>query len=138
MGKEVIVDVMGEYCRVFATASGGFYTGVSSTNAQTILKYNDLVKFISTGANFWLVQYLSRNTPALNGVSLISSTPVNIFSRYNGTASLSLATLNSSYTDFSYPLLGFSVYGPNIEPSGLVYVKVGTASWVSLPITSVV
>jgi len=137
VGKEVIVDVIGQYCRVYATASGAFEVGVTSTTSQIICNYNDLIKFTSIGANYWQVEYLSRAYPKLNGVSLVGSNPVSTFALYNGTASLTRAQLNSTYIDYFYPVLGFSVYGPNIQPSGLVYVKTGTSSWVSLPITTV-
>ena len=138
VGKEVIVDVAGYYCKVYTQVGGSFETSVSGYNSQTDCNYNDLIKFTSTGANYWLVEKVSRVYPTLNGVSLVGINALQSAALYTGTASLSRATLNSTYLDYSHPLLGFSVYGPNIEPSGLVYVKTGTSSWVSLPITTVV
>lgn len=51
------------------------------------------------------------------------------------TSALSLATLNSTYTSY---FTGFKVFCPNITGGGLVYLKTGTSTWSSQPITEVV
>lgn len=60
-GKEVIIDVMGNNCWIYGFNGGlAFETAVNGSGSQIITKFNDLIKFTSTGANFWIVEYLLR------------------------------------------------------------------------------
>jgi hypothetical protein len=71
VGKEVIVDVMGNNCRVYGFNGGlAFETAVNGSNSQILTVFNDLIKFTSIGANFWIVEYLDRVAPVVPKVTL--------------------------------------------------------------------
>lgn len=71
VGKEVIVDVMGYNCRVYGFNGGlAFETAVNGSNSQILTVFNDLIKFTSIGANFWIVEYLDRVAPVVPKVTL--------------------------------------------------------------------
>jgi hypothetical protein len=52
------------------------------------------------------------------------------------TSSLSLSTLNSTYPSSAY-VVGTKVFCGSITGGGLVYIKTGTSTWVSQPITAI-
>lgn len=137
-GKEVIVDIMGNNSCTFYGFTGGlaFETAVNGTSGQIVAAFNDLIKFTSLGGNFWLVQYLPRVYPKLNGKNLVAQNAVYTLTTNNTTSPLNLAALNASYTNSS-TILDFKVFCPNITGGGLVYIKTGISTWVSQAITAV-
>jgi hypothetical protein len=67
IGKQVIVDVLGDNCSIYSAPGGlAFETGVTTSTSQITAKFNDLIRFTSIGGNFWLVEYLSRSYPVAN------------------------------------------------------------------------
>jgi hypothetical protein len=139
IGKEIIVNVLGNSCVVYPNnLASGIEISISSYTNQKIVVYNDLIKFVCTGANVWQMQFIPRLYPTLNGKNLVNYTgPVYTYTINTTTSPLSLATLNSTYTNET-KILEYKVYCPNISGGGLVYIKTGTATWVSSSITAVV
>lgn len=139
IGKEVVVDVMGNSCVVYTNdLSASLETAVSAYTNQKIVVYNDLVKFTCIGPNAWQMQFIPRIYPTLNGKNLVNYTgAVYTYTTNSTTSALSLATLNSTYPNAS-TILEFKVYCPSISGGGLVYTKTNVATWVSSSITTVV
>lgn len=137
VGKEVIVNVRGTNCRFYGFNGGiAFEFAVNSSGSQIIASYNDLIKFTSLGNNYWIVEYLPRVYPTLNGRNLVTQTALYTFTTSNTTSALSLSALNTAYPNAS-TILAFKVFCPNITGGGLVYIKTGTSTWVSQSITTV-
>lgn len=137
VGKEVIVDVRGTNCRFYGfNGELAFELAVNSSGSQIIASYNDLIKFISLGNNYWIVEYLPRVYPTLNGKNLVTQNAVYTFTTSNTTSPLSLSALNASYPNSS-TMYDFKVFCPNITGGGLVYIKTGVSTWVSQSITTV-
>ena len=137
VGKEIIVDVMGANCRFYGFNGGlAFETAVNGSSSQITSVFNDLIKFTSIGGNYWLVEYLPRVYPTLNGKKLTDQSGVYTFTTNNTTSPLTLSTLNASYPN-STTIYDFKVFCPNIAGGGLVYIKTGVSTWVSQPITTV-
>ena len=138
IGKEIIVDVMTNDCKVYGFVPGNFSfeTAVNGASGQIDTTYNDLIKFTCIANNYWLVERLQRNNPMLSGKNLSDGISYSLSSLSNTTSALSLSALNSTYINALY-LTGFQVFCPLITGGGLVYTKTGAATWVSQPITVV-
>jgi hypothetical protein len=99
----------------------------------------DTVRFTHTGNDFWKAEFVAGTKTTFNNFYLPNTSPYNIQEMIvNTTASaLSLSLLNSTYAAASYPI-GLKVSCPNISGGGLMYIKTGATTWVSVPITVVV
>lgn len=99
----------------------------------------DTVRFTHTGNDFWKAEFVAGTKTTFNNFYLPNTSPYNIQEMIvNTTASaLSLSLLNSTYAAASYPI-GLKVSCPNISGGGLMYIKTGSTTWVSVPITTVV
>ena len=108
---------------------------LSNTNVYQ-LSGSDTVKFISLGSDFWVAEIVSGTNITYNGKKIGATFGYVIVDTIsNGTlTSLSASDLNTAYSNASYPL-GTNIICFNI---GLMYIKRGTSSWVSIPITNVV
>lgn len=110
----------------------------SNTNAYQLYAY-DTVKLISLGTDYWQAEIIGGTNITYNGkrIGAFFGYTITDFVANGTTSPLSLATLNSSYPNASYPL-GTRVSCASISGGGLMYTKVGVATWVSNPITAVV
>ena len=106
-------------------------TGITISSRQITSKGDGgivLVNFpasVSGGTKVLTVRDLSGTVVLTRDLGITNTT----------TSALSLSTLNSTYTSY---FTGFKVFCPNITGGGLVYLKTGTSTWSSQPITEVV
>jgi chitodextrinase len=110
----------------------------NQSTGQFQVYLTDIVRFTSAGNDFWIAENITSSPLRFNN-QIVSSVGNFIYeSALNSTTSaLSAATLNATYSNFTYPL-GFKAICPNISGGGLMYIKTGTATWVSVPVTAVV
>jgi hypothetical protein len=143
-GKEVFV--------YGSTQVGTGYTNVQPFNLGNTIVTNksnqstgnfpvyfaDIVRFTSAGNDFWIAENITSSPLRFNNqfVSGLGNV-INELATNPTTSALSLATLNATYTTSLYPT-GFKVVCPSISGGGLMYIKTGTATWVSVPVTTVV
>jgi hypothetical protein len=119
----------------------------NSYTSTTGVKAGETIRFIYVGNGYWKIEYVASQNIFFNNFQLSSAlfgtgqngidyriveTTVN-----TTTTALSAATLNTNYPDGANPN-GLKIYCPNISGGGLVYIKTGTSTWVSIPITNVV
>jgi hypothetical protein len=110
----------------------------NQSTGQFQVYLTDIVRFTSAGNDFWIAENITSsplrfNNQIVSGVgNFIYESAVN-----STTSALSAATLNTTYNNFTYPV-GFKAICPSISGGGLMYVKTGTATWVSVPVTTVV
>jgi len=110
----------------------------SNTNAYQLYAY-DTVKLMSLGTDYWQAEIIGGTNITYNGKRIGSSFgyAISDIILNTTTSPLSAATLNSTYSNTFYPL-GTRVSCSSISGGGLMYTKVGIATWVSNPITAVV
>jgi hypothetical protein len=110
----------------------------NQSTGQFPVYLNDIVRFTSAGNDFWIAENITSSPLRFNNqfVSGIGNI-INETTTDSTTSALSLASLNSTYSNSSYPF-GFKVVCPSITGGGLMYIKTGTATWVSVPVTTVV
>lgn len=151
IGKEVIVDVYGPNpCDIFGFNLGiAFQTSITSQSSQIATKNNDLIKFTSTGPNFWIVEYLIRTpivipTPVTKVLKTTITTaqvlqlfttpitvlaaattgkvtiPINIYINRNAGTAYTLNTMSFSLLDFF-----LNDTGTNINPNPLQSSSIG-------------
>jgi len=103
------------------------------------VNYGESVRFTHIGNDFWKAEFIPGTKTLFNNFSLPNTSPYNIQEMtVNTTATaLSESLLNFYYPAASYPI-GLKVSCPNISGGGLMYIKTGSTTWVSVPITTVV
>jgi hypothetical protein len=110
----------------------------NQSTGQFPVYLTDIVRFTSAGNDFWIAENITSsplrfNNQIVSGVGNI----INEITTNPTTSALSLASLNSTYSNSQYAF-GFKVVCPSITGGGLMYIKTGTATWVSVPVTAVV
>lgn len=110
----------------------------SSTSIYQLYPY-DTVKLTSLGADYWQAEVVGGTNITYNGKRIGANFGYIItdFILNTTTSELSASTLNSTYTNALYPI-GTRVSCVSITGGGLMYTKTGTATWISMPITTVV
>jgi hypothetical protein len=110
----------------------------NQSTGQFQVYLNDIVRFTSAGNDFWIAENITSSPLRFNNqfVSSIGNI-INETTTNPTTSALSLASLNSTYSNSSYAF-GFKVVCPSITGGGLMYIKTGTSTWVSVPVTAVV
>lgn len=145
-GQEVIVDVMGSNCWVYGFNGGlAFETAVNGSNSQIITKFNDLIKFTSIGANFWIVEYLSRTpipvplvtsqqvTATLSGANFSGLKYVRLYAnaagrsvKWNESVSVGMDLFVKNTSNFS---VQFSVLNLNLSDYGDGYININPGEY---------
>ena len=143
-GKEVFVygssQIGTGYTNVQAFNLGpSIITNKSNQSTGQFQVYlTDIVRFTSAGNDFWIAENITSSPLRFNNQIVSSIGNIIYESALNSTTSaLSAATLNAIYSNSSYPF-GFKVVCPSITGGGLMYIKTGIATWVSVPVTTVV
>jgi len=110
----------------------------NQSTGQFQVYLTDIVRFTSAGNDFWIAENIT-STPLRFNNQILSSVGnfINESAINPTTSALSAATLNATYNDFTYPL-GFKAICANILGGGLMYIKTGTSTWVSIPVTTVI
>jgi len=149
IGKEVIVQY-NTVNSLFSVDVYAFDLGIkisinNSNNASDRYSLGGFqtVRFISSGNNFWLAEYIVGTQISFNSTQIPSTTNNIIETVVNNTviAPLTAAQLNTAYPAVSFGVaspVGLKVYCRNIVGGGLVYTRVAFNTWVSAPITAVV
>lgn len=110
----------------------------SGTSSYTIRAW-ETVRFISRGNDYWIAEHMSGTNISFNNTPILTAVGFNNIAEtlYSPTTTTpkSLAVLNTSYAGL---IVGAKLYCPNIVGGGLVYIKVASNTWVSMPITAVV
>jgi len=110
----------------------------NQSTGQFQVYLGDIVRFTSAGNDFWIAENITSSPLRFNNQFVSSIGNIIYETTTNPTTSpLSLASLNATYFDSTYPY-GFKVVCPSISGGGLMYIKTGTATWVSVPVTTVV
>lgn len=141
--NEVIVYAQNATITIQAATGGNisFTSNNSYASGYGMLPYST-VRFTRYNGENWLAEPIVGSFPNFNGTNLSASTSysINETTTNNTTSALSASQLNTAYPTsgvINYPI-GFKVYCSNIIGGGLVYVKVTTNTWISMPITPVV
>jgi hypothetical protein len=73
IGKEIIIDVRGTNCSIYGFTPGdtAFETNVNGASGQLQPKSNNLIRLTSIATNFWLVEFLQRETALLPGTQTV-------------------------------------------------------------------
>lgn len=145
IGKEIAVfgsPSTGTINYIIVKAFGGTNTiynnGLNVAQDFYYLYRNEMVKFISLGGNSWKAEYVPGSSVIYNSVRLSASNNYTITDTVINTtiSPLSASQLNSSYSSLTWPV-GLKVICKDITGGGLMYIRTGTSTWVSAPITEV-
>jgi hypothetical protein len=112
----------------------------SNSNSNIYPLYsNDTVKFISLGTDYWQAEFVGGTNITYNGKRIGAGFGyiLNDIILNTTTSPYNAAALNALYPNSLYPL-GTRVSCSSISGGGLMYTKVGIATWISNPITAVV
>lgn len=135
-GVEIIVNGANTaacFIQGFLNNNSYLETGVTSSVSQITVFNNEVYKFISSGNNYWFVEYVQRNKTKINNKDIDNK--VNYFTTLVDNtivSALTTAQLNSTYGAEQYTMKGFQLVCPSIET---IYVRLGASSWGSYPIT---
>jgi len=145
VGKEIIVrhSAAGNnavmYIRPFDLGPTISINNANSGTSNYQIKAWETVRFISRGNDYWIAEHMSGTNISFNNTPTLTAVGYNNISEtlYSPTTTTpkSLAVLNTSYAGL---IVGAKLYCPNIVGGGLVYIKVASNVWVSMPITTVV
>ena len=145
VGKEIIVrhSAAGNnavmYIRPFDLGPTISINNANSGTSNYQIKAWETVRFISRGNDYWIAEHMSGTNISFNNTPTLTAVGFNNISEtlYSPTTTTpkSLAVLNTSYAGL---IVGAKLYCPNIVGGGLVYIKVASNVWVSMPITTVV
>jgi hypothetical protein len=139
------VTVYAQNATVTMQAATGGNISSNSNNSfasgYTMLPYSTVRFTRYTGEN-WIAEPIIGSFPTFNGTPLSAATSYNINESTvnNTTSALSASALNTAYPTsglINYPI-GFKVYCTNIIGGGLVYIKINSNTWTSVPLTAVV
>lgn len=145
IGKEIIVlgsmQLSGtQYTNVFAYNLGNtiIVNGNGYGTGQFAVYGRDLVRFTHIGSDYWIAENVRSTSLRYNGIIVPSySNSIDESSVNPTTSPLLAATLNSTYSIGSYGI-GYKVICPSISGGGLMYIRTGSSTWVSVPLTPVV
>lgn len=141
IGKVVMVSSNGLSPVKIKAYNQGTTISINNSNSVTStyqLYAYDTVKLISLGSDYWMAEIVAGTNITYNGKQIGANFGyIIVDSISNATLTpLSSNDLNTSYPNSLYPV-GTKVMCFNITGGGLMYIKRGTSTWVSTPITVV-
>lgn len=142
--NEVIVYAQNQPVTICTNASSGgniSYTMNNQYSSAYGMAAYSTVRFTRYYNENWIAEPIVGTFPSFNGTSLTGYNGYAIVDSMTNTTTTALteSQLNTQYPDTTIVpyAIGFKVYCPSISTGGLVYVKVSSTSWVSMPLTSV-